>query len=68
MKTAKLHIRVIEFTCPNCNESLDSSTGSHMFPLEEPLPKTLECFCCKEICKVPARAKKMQGTSHGEVQ
>ncbi len=58
MKTAKLHITVIELTCPTCGEHLESDSGSHLFQLFE-IPDTIRCELCKENLKVPTRAKKL---------
>ena len=60
MKTAQLHIAVIEFTCPECDEHLSAPSGSHMFPVNEPIPEELECDCCKAKLKVPAKARKFK--------
>lgn len=62
MKTAKLHIRVLEFTCPHCDEYIASETGSHMFPIEDPLPETIECDACGKTSKVPKLAHRLQAS------
>lgn len=59
MKTAIVHISVLEFTCPECKEHIAASTGSHMFPTDEPLPDEFECDCCGAKLKVPAKARKL---------
>lgn len=59
MKTAKLHIAVIEFTCPVCGEHLSAESGSHMFPVSEGMPEELACDCCGIKLKVPFKAKKL---------
>lgn len=60
MKTAKLHITVVEFSCPTCGENISSECGSHMFALNEPLPEILVCDCCGDRLKVPAKAMKLK--------
>lgn len=59
MKTAQMHIAVLEFTCPECGEHISADSGSHMFPVSEGLPETLECDACGAKLKVPAKAKKI---------
>ena len=60
MKTAVLHIAVLEFTCPHCKEHLSNEDGSHLFPTHQAeLPETLTCDSCGEVVKVPAKAKKI---------
>lgn len=58
--TAKLHISVVEFTCPLCDEHLSSSNGSHLFPVYE-IPETLECDACGAKLKTPKKALRLQG-------
>lgn len=62
MKTAVMHVRVIEFTCPICDANLEQKNGSHMFDIGNTgeLPDTLTCECGAEL-KVPAKAKKLAG-------
>jgi len=59
MKTAKMHIAVLEFTCPECGEHISGAGGSHMFPLSDGLPSDLECDACGARLKVPAKARKL---------
>lgn len=59
-KTAKLHITVVEFTCPNCNEFISNPNGgSHLFPTYESIPATLTCDCCGEVLKTPGKTKNL---------
>lgn len=59
MKTAVIHIAVIEFSCSACNEHISSPSGSHMFELYQG-PEQLECDSCGAKLKVPAKAKKLK--------
>lgn len=58
MKTAKLHISVVEFTCPECGAGLPNEIGSFLFSVHE-LPDTVKCPDCGQELKVPERAKKL---------
>lgn len=60
MKSAQMHIAVLEFTCPDCGEHISSPGGSHMFELHE-IPEQLKCDCCGKELKVPKRALKLAG-------
>jgi predicted RNA-binding Zn-ribbon protein involved in translation (DUF1610 family) len=59
MKSAILHIAVVEFTCPYCGEHVSAPHGSHMFGVSE-IPDTLKCESCGKALAVPARAKKIR--------
>jgi predicted RNA-binding Zn-ribbon protein involved in translation (DUF1610 family) len=60
MKAAVMHIAVIEFTCPECGEHISAASGSHMFPLSDPLPEILKCDCCGVELRVPAKARTLK--------
>lgn len=59
MKTANMHIAVVEFTCPNCDEHISSADGSHMFELHQ-IPDTIGCDCCGVVLKIPEKARKLK--------
>lgn len=59
MKTAKMHIAVIELTCPECEEHISNDDGSHMFLIES-LPEIVVCDCCNAQLKMPSKAKNLK--------
>ena len=62
---AKLHVTVVEFTCPKCNEFISNpDTGSHMFGLNDSMPEKLECPDCKIELEFPKSLKRLK-ENHG---
>lgn len=61
MKTARMHILVVEFQCPSCNEYCPHESGSHNWGTNEQLPEVLECESCNEKFRVPSAAYKLFG-------
>jgi MinD superfamily P-loop ATPase len=61
MKTAVMSITVLEFHCPYCGECIGNlENNSHLWTLEQKLPKSITCHGCKAALRVPARARNLQ--------
>lgn len=64
MKTARVHIPFLEFSCPNCLHSQTSTIcneqGEELFNLNESLPPIVICDGCRKALRVPTAAFRIQ--------
>lgn len=55
MKVAKARIDAVEFTCPECHETIPAPGGSLYWTATEVNVKILTCPSCGKESKVPKR-------------
>jgi len=59
MQNANVHISSVTFSCPYCDEPIQSpKTGSFMVSLPEELPERLMCSDCRREVGIPSLIKK----------
>lgn len=57
MKTAKVVVTSVEFTCPYCDETFPHTNGSLYWMVTEINVETLHCGNCNKTCAVPKSLK-----------